>query len=179
VYNINMLECDKTKIKVIFYSLLTAAKQMDAFDVVVPAEPNVDVTTANNGHEARGKKRRRAGRESARTHCQARINVGDMLPSSSKLQRSFKVASSHLDYQEVLKVEASAAAVIFKVVKESTAVGETPSINKAVKGFEQLLRREVARSLDPHVGPILKRPSTPTLSGSFPKSQVVVRCSFT
>ncbi len=79
----------------------------------------------------RGEKRRREGAESAKTRCQARV---DMLPSS-KLQWPFKGASSHLDYQEVLKVEASAAAVRFKVTQESAVVGETPSINKAVKGM--------------------------------------------
>jgi hypothetical protein len=61
-----------------------------------------------------------------------------MLPSS-KLYRPFKGASSHLDYQEALMVEASAVAARFKAVQESAAVGETPSFNNTVKGMRVAL----------------------------------------
>ena len=99
------------------YSRLKAAKEKDEFVVVVPSEPNVDAPTANIGHEARhGAKRRRASAEFAKTRCQVRVDAGDMIPSS-KLHRPFKGASSHLDYEEVLKVEASVVSVRFKGAK--------------------------------------------------------------
>ncbi len=56
----------------------------------------------------------------------------DTLPSS-KLQKPFKGAISHLEYQEILKVEIlKVVAMRFKAAHESAAVGETPSLNKAV-----------------------------------------------
>ena len=51
-------------------------------------------------------KRRRPGLESAKTRVKARGDFGDTLPSF-KLKRPFKGASSHLDYQEMPKVEAT------------------------------------------------------------------------
>ncbi len=68
---------------------------------------------------------------------------------SSKLQKPFKGAISHLEYQEILKVEASAAATKFKAAQESADVGETPSLNKVVKGLRAALTErgvEVFRS---------------------------------
>jgi hypothetical protein len=146
MHNIHIVECDKAKIKVTVYSIIRVAKAMDDIGVVVPSEPVV-AATANIGHEARGAKRRRAGTDGAKTRCQARVHAGDMLPSS-KLQRPFKGTSSHLDYQEVLKVKASADAVKYKAAQESAAVGETPSINNAVKGMRAALAArniEIAR----------------------------------
>ncbi len=58
-------------------------------------------------------------------------------------------ASSHLDYQEALKVEASASAVRFKVAQESAAVSETSSMNRSVNGMRTTLAAigiEIARS---------------------------------
>jgi len=99
MYDINILECDKAKIKVTIYSRIRAAKSMDDVVVVVPSEPvDVGAATTNIGHEARGAKRRRAGADGGKTRCQARADAGDMLPSS-KLHRQFKGTSSHLDYQ--------------------------------------------------------------------------------
>ena len=88
MYAINILECDKAKIKVTVYSRLRAAKLMDDIVVVVPVIPSepVDSATANIGQEARGAKRRRAGVDGGKTRCQARVDAGDILPSS-KLQR--------------------------------------------------------------------------------------------
>jgi hypothetical protein len=101
MYDINIFECDKVKIKVTIYSRLRAAKSIENVVVVVPSEPvDAGVATANIGHEARGAKRRRAGADGAKTRCQARADAGDMLPSS-KIHRQFKGTSSHLDYQEV------------------------------------------------------------------------------
>ncbi len=140
MYNINIVERDKVKIKVTVYSRIRATKALDDIVVVVPSsEPDgIVVVTANIGQGARGAKRRRAGSEVAKTRCQVRVDAGDMLPSS-KLHRSFRGASSHLDYQEALKVEASAAAVRFKAAQESAGVGETRSINKAGKGMRATL----------------------------------------
>jgi hypothetical protein len=68
MYDINILECDKAKIKMTVYSRLIAATAMDGSGIVVPSEP-VDVATANIGLEARGAKRRRAGADGSKTRC--------------------------------------------------------------------------------------------------------------
>jgi hypothetical protein len=64
MYNINIVECDKAKIKVTVYSRIRASKALDDIDVVVPSEPVV-ATTANIGHAAMGAKRRPAGADGA------------------------------------------------------------------------------------------------------------------
>ena len=138
VYGITIADCDSAKIKVTVYSRLRAARAMNEFVVDVPIEPSAIVATANNGHEARGAKRRRAGAESAKTKFKARGDDDGMLPSS-KLHRPFKGASSHLDYQEALKDEASAAALRFRAAQETAAVGETQSFNNAVTGMRAAL----------------------------------------
>ncbi len=51
---------------------------MDDVNVdVMPTEPVVDIATANNGHEARGAKKRRVGADGGKIHVKARIDVGD------------------------------------------------------------------------------------------------------
>jgi len=98
------------------------------------------LVTANIGHEARGAKRRRAGVASVVAKKSVSEDGLYTLPSS-KLHMSFKGAISHLEYQEILKVEASAVVTRFKTAQQSADVGETPSLNKAVKGLRAALAK--------------------------------------
>ena len=54
MYNINIVECDKAKIKVTVYSRIIAIKALDDIVVVVPSEPDgIVAATTNLGQEAR------------------------------------------------------------------------------------------------------------------------------
>ena len=70
---------------------------MNEFVADLPCEVDGDTVTATNGHAARGAKRRRAGSDGPKTRDAARVHFGGMMPSS-KMQRPFKGASSHLNY---------------------------------------------------------------------------------
>ena len=114
VYGINIAECDKARIRVPMNNRLRSARTIAGFIADVTSEPIDDgVATANTGHEARGAKRRRAGVASVVAKNTVSEDIINTLPSS-KLQRPFKGAISHLDYQEIVKVEASAVATRFK-----------------------------------------------------------------
>jgi hypothetical protein len=138
LYNINIPDCDRAKIRVTVCSRLRASKAMGEFVADLPIETAADNATANNGHATRDAKRRRAGSDGAKTRDAARDNSGDMLPSFKK-HRPFKGASSHLSYQEILKFEATAAALRLQVAQHHAPVGETPSFNGAVKGMRSAL----------------------------------------
>ena len=101
VYGITIADYDSAKIKVTVYSRLRAARAMNEFVVDVPIEPSVIVATANNGHEARDAKRRRAGVASAVAKNSVNEDGVNTLPSF-KLQKPFKGAKKHLEYQEIL-----------------------------------------------------------------------------
>jgi hypothetical protein len=105
LYNINIPDCDRAKIRVTVCSRLRSSKAMDELFMDLPSEATADIAIANNGHAERGVKRRRASSDGAKTRDAARVNFGDMLPSS-KMQLPFKGASSHLNYLEILKFEA-------------------------------------------------------------------------
>jgi hypothetical protein len=85
-------------------------------------------------HEEWGNRHRRAGADGAKTRRNAWIDAGDKLPSP-KRQRTLKGASSHLDYHDILKFEASVIASSFKAAQDYSSVGESPSMNATVKGM--------------------------------------------
>jgi len=115
--NINDIpNCDRAKISVTACSRLRASKAMDELFADLPSEAVVDIATANNGHMARGAKRRHACSDGAKTRNAARANSSDILPSS-KMHRTFKGASSHLNYQEILKFEATSVALRLQVAQ--------------------------------------------------------------
>ncbi len=59
---------------------------MDDYGVDVPSEPTDNDANANNGHDARGAKRRHGGADCAKTRVKARVDVSDMLMSSKLKQ---------------------------------------------------------------------------------------------
>ncbi len=59
LYDINIAECDRAKIRVKTSNYLRAAKMIAGLLDDIPSEPTDVDATANNGHETRGAKRRR------------------------------------------------------------------------------------------------------------------------
>ena len=103
VYGINIAECDKAKTRVTMSNRLRSAKAIAGFVADITSEPIDVVATANIGHEASAAKRRRAGVASVVAKKSVNEDGVYTLPSS-KLQKPFKGAISHLEYQEILKV---------------------------------------------------------------------------
>ena len=138
MYNIVIQNCDRGRIKTTVNSRLITARSLLGHVDGVSSEQPVSSTTAidNSGQKSRGEKRRRAPVVRA-----AAGNVDDAdvctLPST-KQQRQFKGASSHLEYQEAIKEEAAIAAKLFTAAAQ-TSGAPAVSVNLVVKGMHAAL----------------------------------------
>ncbi len=138
MYTINIPDCDRAKIRVIVCSRLGALKRWTSLLRTLSLRHLLILLPLTIGM------RRGVRSVDALAPMVLRPAMRAGLPSS-KMQRPFKGASSHLNYQEILKFEATAAASRFQVAKHHAPVGETPSFNGAVKGMRTTL---AARDVD-------------------------------
>ena len=130
MYGISIARADRSKISATVNNRLKSAKALKAVTEGFP-QPTAKHVPAATTHEARGEKRRRAANSRSRD-----VDDNDKLPSS-KLQRPFKGAPSHLEYQQIMKEEATAAALRMIANPHSDISPTGVSLNEAAKGMTQ------------------------------------------
>ena len=140
MYNINVAAIDRPRIKASVNNHLKAARALRPMIEAlserehITASAKADAPNTLGEQSMRGEKRRRA--RSLRTST-GTIEVGSSSLPSNKLRRLFKGASSHLEYQELIKETATSAASLYL---SSSASGESStSMAKVVKQMQDSL----------------------------------------